>query len=140
MENMTVQVITPAGICYNHHASFILLSTESGDLGVYPNHAPLIAPLKINELKVRRIDDESHVDWIAVNGGVAEVNDNLVTIIADTAERERDIDSSRAERARARAEKALEDANIQDNTDDANRAKVALYRALNRLNVSNHNK
>lgn len=138
MEHMTVQVITPAGICYDHHASFVLLNIESGDLGIYPNHIPVIAPLKIDEVKVRRIDDDSHVDWIAVNGGIVEVNNNLVTIIADTAERERDIDASRAERARQVAERELEEAKRQHDIDTAKRAEVALHRALNRINVSSH--
>ena len=49
--------------------------------------------------------DESHVDWIAVNGGIIEVKDDFITIVADSAERERDIDVSRAERAKQRAER-----------------------------------
>ena len=62
MDYMTVQVITPNGICYDHHAYFILLSTVDGELGVLPNMIPTIASLKIDELKVRLIDDEKHVD------------------------------------------------------------------------------
>ena len=61
----------------------------------------------MDELKVRRVDDENHVDWIAVNGGIIEVKDDLITIVADSAERERDIDVSRAERAKQRAERDL---------------------------------
>ena len=138
MDYMTVQVITPNGICYDHHAYFILLSTVDGELGVLANMIPTIASLKIDELKVRRIYDEKHVDWISINGGIAEVRDNLVTIVADSAERDRDIDVTRAERARRLAESALQEAENKRDVDAAKRAEVALHRALNRLRVSGH--
>ena len=138
MDYMTVQVITPNGICYGHHAYFTLLSTVDGELGVLPNMIPTIASLKIDELKVRRIDDEKHVDWISINGGIAEVLDNRVTIIADSAERDRDIDVTRAERAKRRAENELQEAESKRDIDAARRAEVALHRALNRINVSGH--
>ncbi|MDR1605704.1 MAG: F0F1 ATP synthase subunit epsilon [Streptococcaceae bacterium] len=138
MDYMTVQVITPSGICYNHHAYFVLLSTVDGELGVLPNMIATIASLKIDELKVRRIDDEKHVDWISINGGVAEIRDNLLTIVADSAERERDIDVTRAERAKRRAENELQEAETKHDIDAAKRAAVALHRALNRLRVSSH--
>ena len=93
---------------------------------------------KIDELKVRRIDDEKHVDWISINGGIAEVLDNRVTIIADSAERDRDIDVTRAERAKRRAENELQEAESKRDIDAARRAEVALHRALNRINVSGH--
>ena len=61
-----------------------------------------IAGLQISELKVRRPDDVKHVDYIAVNGGIIEVKDSMITVIADSAERNRDIDVPRAERAKLR--------------------------------------
>ncbi|MBR2545978.1 MAG: F0F1 ATP synthase subunit epsilon, partial [Erysipelotrichaceae bacterium] len=124
--------------CYDHHAYFTLLSTVDGELGVLPNMIPTIASLKIDELKVRRIDDEKHVDWISINGGIAEVLNNQVTIIADSAERDRDIDVTRAERAKRRAENELQEAESKRDIDAARRAEVALHRALNRINVSGH--
>ena len=70
MAQMTVQVVTPDGLKYDHHASFIHAVTKDGQIGILPGHINLIAPLEVDELKVRRVDDESHVDWIAVNGGI----------------------------------------------------------------------
>ncbi|GFH39696.1 F0F1 ATP synthase subunit epsilon [Lactococcus insecticola] len=137
-DQMTVQVITPGGICYEHHANFVLLSTVDGEMGVMPHMIPTIASLRIDELKVRRVDDEEHVDWISVNGGIVEVRNNLVTIVADSAERDRDIDVTRAERAKRRAENELQEAEKQSDIDAVKRAEVALHRALNRLNVSGH--
>lgn len=143
MAQMTVQVVTPDGLKYDHHASFIHAVTKDGQIGILPGHINLIAPLEVDELKVRRVDDESHVDWIAVNGGIIEVKDDFITIIANSAERDRDIDVSRAERAKQRAERVLEEetkrvleeATKSDRNDDVQRAQLALRRALNRINV-----
>ena len=78
MAQMTVQVVTPDGLKYDHHASFIHAVTKDGQIGILPGHINLIAPLEVDELKVRRVDDESHVDWIAVNGGIIEVKDDFI--------------------------------------------------------------
>lgn len=135
MEQMTVQVVTPDGIKYDHHSAFISVKTPDGEMGILPNHVNIIAPLVVHEMKIRRIDDEKHVDWVAINGGIIEVKNNLVTIVADSAERSRDIDVSRAERAKARAEREIETAHNEHNIDEEKRARVALRRALNRISV-----
>lgn len=136
---LTVNVVTPNGLIYDHHASIVVVKTTDGELGVLPNHIPVIAPLTIDEVKVKRAGQESHVDWIAVNGGIMEVRDSVVSIVADSAERERDIDISRAERAKIRAEHMIEEAKQKEDVDQLSRATVALHRALNRINVSKHN-
>ncbi|MGT2714952.1 F0F1 ATP synthase subunit epsilon [Streptococcus respiraculi] len=137
MAQMTVQIVTPDGIRYDHHAAFVLVRTTEGELGIYPGHVELIAVLAIDEIKVRRIDDENHVDWIAVNGGIIEISKDLITIVSDSAERSRDIDVSRAERAKLRAEKELEEAQSAHNIDMEKRAAIALQRAINRIRVGN---
>ncbi|MGT2742010.1 F0F1 ATP synthase subunit epsilon [Streptococcus plurextorum] len=138
MAHMTVQVVTPDGIKYDHHANYISVRTKNGEMGILPHHINFIASLDVHEMKIRRIDDDSHVDWVAVNGGIIEVKNNLVTIVANSAERERDIDVSRAERARLRAERALDQAQAIHDIDQVRRAKVALQRALNRIHVGSH--
>jgi F-type H+-transporting ATPase subunit epsilon len=136
MPVLTVSVVTPAGVIYDHHASFLVVRTGDGELGFLPEHEALIAPFIIGEVKVRRTDLEEHIDFIAVNGGIVEVRENLVTIIADSAERERNIDINRAQRAKNRAERVIELAKESKNTDQLKRAEVALHRAINRINVS----
>ena len=135
---LTVNVVTPDGLVYDHHARIVVAKTISGEIGIMPRHAPIIAPLVIDEVRVKRLNSDTHVDWIAVNGGIMEVRDDVVSIIADSAERERDIDVSRAERAKIRAEKMIEAAQAQDDVDQLRRATVALHRAINRINVSKH--
>lgn len=138
MKQMTVQIVTPDGIRYDHHATYVQCKTTVGEMGIFPGHSNLIAPLDIAEIKVRRIDDVNHVDWIAVNGGIIEVADDLISIVSDAAERERDIDVSRAERAKLLAEQELERAKAAHSIDQERRARVALQRAINRIHVSRH--
>ena len=135
MAQMTVQIVTPDGLIYDHHAAFVSVKTIDGEMGILPRHINTIAVLEVDQVKVRRIDDDKHIDWIAVNGGIIEIADNVITIIADSAERERDIDISRAERAKLRAEKEIEEAQDKHLIDQERRAKIALQRAINRNNV-----
>ncbi|GEQ49862.1 F0F1 ATP synthase subunit epsilon [Tetragenococcus koreensis] len=135
---LTVNVVTPNGLVFDHHAEKVVAVTTNGELGILANHAPIIAPLDIEEVRVKRIDSENHTNWVAVNGGVIEVRDNVVTIIADSAERARDIDVTRAQRAKQRAEESIEKAKESTDVDELRRAEVALHRALNRINVSEH--
>ena len=135
MAQMTVQIVTPDGLIYDHHAAFVSVKTIDGELGILPRHINTIAVLEVDQFKVRRIDDDKHIDWIAVNGGIIEIADNVITIVADSAERERDIDISRAERAKLRAEQEIEEAHDKHLIDQERRAKIALQRAINRINV-----
>ena len=93
-----------------------------------------VTPLIVHQMKINRSHQEG-VDWVAVNGGIIEVNEDQVTIVADSAERARDIDLNRAERAKERAERALEKAQTTQNIDEMRRAEVALRRAINRISV-----
>ena len=129
MAHLTVQIVTPDGLVYDHHASFVSVRTLDGEMGILPRHQNMIA--------VKRIDDDTHVNWIAVNGGIIEIANNVITIIADSAERARDIDVSRAERAKLRAEREIEEAQDKHLIDQERRAKIALQRAINRINVGN---
>ncbi|MFC6315504.1 F0F1 ATP synthase subunit epsilon [Lapidilactobacillus achengensis] len=135
---LTVNIVTPDGLVYDHHATMLVACAVDGDLGIMANHEPIIAPLKIGEVRVKRTDNPDHEDAVAVNGGFLEVNDNVASIVADSAERARDIDLKRAETARERAEKKIKVAEAQHDIDEVQRAQVALNRAINRINVSKH--
>jgi F-type H+-transporting ATPase subunit epsilon len=104
---------------------------SEGYFGVLPGHAPLLATLGIGELTYRIGRDERHV---AIAGGFAEVRNDKVIVLADSAERPQDIDRARAERARDRAEQRLA-GRAQDEIDYA-RAGAALARALTRIQVA----
>ncbi len=132
---LTVNVVTPDGACYQHHADMVVVKTVTGELGLMANHEPIVAPLQISEVRVKRTDSPGHEDVIAVNGGFMEMSNNIVSIVADSAERERDIDLTRAEAARSRAEKRIAAAQSSNDTDELRRAQVALRRAINRIHA-----
>ena len=125
---LRVNIVTPDGLVYDHHARMLVVHSVAGELGIMANHEPIVTPLEIGEVDVQRVDASDHNDSIAVNGGFMEVSENVASIVADSAERERDIDLSRAQKRIAQAKN-------DHNQDDLRRAQVALRRAINRINV-----
>ena len=130
-ERLTLELATPTRMVVAETVDEVVVPGSEGYFGVLPGHAPLLATLGIGELTYRIGRDERHV---AIAGGFAEVRNDKVIVLADTAELPQDIDRTRAERARERAEQRLS-ARSQDETDYA-RAAAALARALTRLQVS----
>src|SRR5690625_5269426 len=100
---------------------------ESGELGILPGHIPLVAPLTINAVRLKKGNQE---DVVAVNGGFLEVRPDTVTILAQSAEKASDIDVERAEQAKARAEQLLES---NDSDTDELRSKLSFHCTVNRL-------
>ncbi|MHC5252239.1 F0F1 ATP synthase subunit epsilon [Listeria kieliensis] len=133
MSELKVSVVTPDGPVFEGNANMVIARTKAGELGILHGHVPLVAPLKID---IVRLKQDSGEEWIAVNGGFMEVNGEEVNILADTAEREQDIDVDRAERAKERAEQRLKEAKEQKV--DAITAQVALQKAINRIHAKNH--
>ena len=132
MNTLTVSVVTPDGQVLEENYEMLSCKAESGELGILPGHIPLVAPLSINAL---RLKEKNKVDLVAVNGGFIEVRPDKVTVL-DTVSREgRRNDVDRAERAKERAAKLLES---NDSDVDVMRAKLALNRAINRIEVANH--
>jgi F-type H+-transporting ATPase subunit epsilon len=106
---------------------------ELGYLGILPGHTALLTNLGRGELMYRQ-GEQRH--YLAIFGGYMEVHDDHVTVLADIAERAEEIDRSRAEAARDRAEQRLRDFHGQDI--DFERARTALMRAMIRLQVASH--
>ncbi|EPI5338046.1 F0F1 ATP synthase subunit epsilon [Listeria monocytogenes] len=134
MGSLNVSIVTPDGPVYGGVAQMVIARTKAGELGILPGHVPLVAPLKID---IVRLKVESGEEWVAVNGGFMEVNGEEVNILADTAEREQDIDIDRAEKAKQRAEEELSRAKEQKV--DEVMAQLALQRAINRIHAKEHN-
>lgn len=133
---LTVTVVTPDGIVYSHRAKFVEMRAIDGDRTIMYDHLPIVTPLAIGEVQVKRGQDmQNRIDHIAVNGGYIEFSDNEATIIADSAERARNIDVKRAESAKHRAEEHIKEAKATHNEREMIEADIALRRAINRLNV-----
>ena len=127
-----MSVVTPSGPVLEEDYEMIVVKTENGELGVLPGHIPLVAPLDIGAIRLKK-NNETHK--VAVTGGFMEVRPDKVTILAPAAELASDIDIARAKEAKERAERRLEQK--QDDT-DFQRAELALKRALNRIGVKSN--
>ena len=130
MKTLHVEIVTPDGPILTEDYEMVSVTATSGELGILPNHIPLVAPLAISVVRLKNGNDTKHV---AVKGGFVEMSHNELTILATAAETEEDIDVRRAQRAKERAEKRLQS---QQDTVDFHRAELALKRALNRLDIS----
>lgn len=127
MAKLQVELVTAEGRVLSEEADFVLAPGIDGDLGVLPQHIPLLTPLRPGEVMVRNGDAE-HILFVA--GGFLEVLPDKVSILADAAERAEDIDEARAEESRKKAQELL-------SQDIGNyEASLALERATLRLRVA----
>ena len=129
-----LDIVTPAGIVFSDKVSAVMLPATRGLMTVLANHAPLMTTLSVGPVKYTQ-DDTEH--FLAVSGGFLEVNTNLVTILANSAERAEDIDLARAINAKERAEERISSANTDV---DLIRAEMALKRSMNRINIFGNKK
>lgn len=128
-DNIQLEVVTPERMVVNDAADYIEIPAINGYIGVLPGHAPLITELAVGEINYKT---GANIRRLAVAWGFAEVLPHKVTILAETAERAEDIDVSRAQAAKQRAEEALRAAGVNGNQD----AQAALQRANARLEVA----
>ena len=134
MKTVKVNIVTPDGPVYDSEVTMVVAKTTSGEIGVLAGHIPMVAPLAISAVKLKKQDGSR--DVVAVNGGFIEVRPDEISILAQAAEAATNIDVTRAKAALARAEQRL-----QEKSDDIDfkRAELALKRALNRINVQEGN-
>ncbi len=126
-----LEIITPKKVVFSGDVTSFSAPGVLGGFQVLKSHAPLLSSLSIGEVKV--VDAAGNESRYATSGGFVEVHENKVILLAETAERSDEIDVQRAEAARERARKRL--AKKRAEIDD-NRARLALYRAMNRLKVA----
>lgn len=126
------EIVTQDRLLYEGPADMIIAPGTEGELGILPNHAPLLTTLKLGVLTVRNGDEE---ELFTVAGGVMEVLPQLVTVLADVGEHVAEIDVERAERARKRAEEMLAKGPPPD-TDEYLAIQAALQRSRLRLEVA----
>lgn len=129
MKTIHVSVVTPDGPVYEADVEMVSTKAQSGELGILPGHIPLVAPLQIGAVRLKK---GSSTELVAVSGGFLEVRPDKVTILAQAAEKAEEIDVERATEARQRAEQRLQ--GKQDDV-DFKRAELSLKRAINRIEV-----
>ncbi|MTH54012.1 F0F1 ATP synthase subunit epsilon [Bacillus mangrovi] len=132
MKTVQVNVVTPDGPVYDAEVEMVSVKAQSGELGILPGHIPMVAPLKIGAVRLKK---GGSTELVAVSGGFIEVRPDNVTILAQSAEASEDIDVERAQAAKERAERRL---NKAEGDVDAIRAELALKKAINRIDVKNN--
>jgi len=101
-----VDIVSAEEQIFSGLAEFVALPGETGELGILPGHMPLMTRIKPGAVRVR-IPDQEEEELIFVAGGILEVQPKLVTVLADTAIRGKDLDEAKALEAKKQAEAAL---------------------------------
>jgi len=130
-EKLRLEMVTPYKRVLSQEVDEITAPGLLGELGILPGHTPLLTTMKVGDLSYRLGGEQFHV---AVNWGYLEVENDTVTVLAETAEKADEIDLARAKAALGRAEDALKTLSQEDKQFAIMQA--ALERALIRIQVA----
>ena len=130
MGTLQLEVVTPDKTVVSAEVEMAVCRGVEGEFGVRPQHVAMLSALKIGDLRYRVNGKDENV---FISGGFADVNNNVLSVLAESAELATDIDTARAQAAKERAEKRL---SAHDDNLDQTRAEAALQRAVTRLHVA----
>ena len=111
-----IDVVSAEASIFSGEAEFVVAPASAGEVGIYPNHAPMISTIKPGALRIKQANEASEV-LIYLSGGLLEVQPGIITVLADTAVRGHDLDEAKAMAAKEAAEEAL-----KNRTSDVNYA------------------
>jgi len=129
-DELTLEIVTPEQMTFRGVVDEVTIPGTEGEFGVLKGHAPLLSSVDFGELSFIRNQQKTRY---AVHTGYAEVSSSKVTVLVESAERSDMIDLERAKRAKERAEERLK---LPKADVDIERARLALIRAITRLNVA----
>ncbi len=124
-----ISIITADGKKINDTAEILNVVTSSGNIGIMAHHLPLIANIEISTFNYKK---DNIIHQFAISGGILTFNNNEALILANSFEKEDEIDFERAEKSKLRAEQRL---TSKEKNIDIKRAELSLKRALNRLSM-----
>ncbi|MDO9150640.1 MAG: F0F1 ATP synthase subunit epsilon [Methylotenera sp.] len=101
-----IDVVSAEASIFSGEAEFVVAPASAGEVGIYPNHAPMISTIKPGALRIKQTN-EAEETLIFISGGLLEVQPGVVTVLADTAVRGHDLDEAKAIAAKEAAEEAL---------------------------------
>ena len=130
---LKLNIVTPNRNFYNGDVNMIIVKTVDGEIGILPNHLPLVSILDIGMIDIKNDSEEKSA---TINMGFIQVVDNEVSIFTDSAEWPDEIDIDRAREAKERAERRLKE---KADELDIDRAELALRRAINRIGAREKN-
>ncbi|ACT52051.1 MULTISPECIES: F0F1 ATP synthase subunit epsilon [Methylovorus] len=126
-----LDVVSAEASIFSGEAEFVVAPAKLGEVGIYPNHTPLITTIKPGVLRVK-VANEAEEQAIYISGGMLEVQPGIITVLADTAIRGHDLDEAKAAEAKAAAEEAMK--NNASEIDYA-RAQAELSEAMAQLHA-----
>ena len=132
-ENIKLEIVTPEKAVVSEDVQIVMSPGTEGEFGVLSGHTPFLTSLKLGTIHYK--NSEGKENFVFVSGGFAEALPDRVTVLAESAERRRDIDMDRAKAAMKRAEERLA-AGDKDKDLSMVRATVALERALHRIRLA----
>lgn len=130
-DNIRLEIVTPESRVVSEDVQIVMAPGSEGEFGVLDGHTPFLTSLKVGMARFK--DASGNECGVFINGGFAEALADRVTILAESAERRRDVDLNRALAAKERAEKRLSGNGVDV---DVVRAKAALVRAIHRINTA----
>ncbi len=131
-ENIKLEIVTPEKSVVSEDAQIVVAPGSQGEFGVLSGHTPFLSTLNVGSLRYTDANGEER--FVFINGGFAEALPDKFTVLAESAERRRDIDVDRAKAAMDRAQKRID--GVDDKGMDVFRAKIALVRAISRLKIT----
>ena len=132
-ENIRLEVVTPEKSVVSEDAQIVMAPGSLGEFGVLSGHTPFLTTLKTGALKFK--DESGSERYVFISSGFAEALPDRVTVLAESAERRKDIDIERAKAALERAERRMQEQNKEEEIDFV-RAKAALMRAISRIQLA----
>ena len=131
-ENIKLEIVTPEMSVVSEDVQIVMAPGTLGEFGVLKNHTPFMTTLNLGTVHYKDVNGNER--FVFVSGGFAEALPDKVTILAESAERRAEIDLERAKSALKRAEDRL--ASEDSKATNYERARVALQRALHRINLA----
>ena len=135
-----IDVVSAEASIFSGEAEFVVAPASAGEVGIYPNHAPMITTIKPGALRIKQTN-EAEETLIFISGGMLEVQPGVVTVLADTAVRGHDLDEAKAIAAKEAAEEALKNrsSDIDYATAQAELSEaVAQIQTIERLRKNTH--
>lgn len=126
---LKLEIVTPEGVTYSENVEMVTLPGSEGEMGIYPNHVPLMTQVTAGEVAARR---NGRDEFLAVGEGFVEITGERVAILTDMAIKADNIDEVKAEEARKRAEARLSE-KLSD--EEAAHVSAALAHSLAQLKV-----
>ena len=126
-----IDVVSAEASIFSGEAEFVVAPAGGGEVGIYPNHAPMITTIKPGALRIKQ-SNEAEETLIFISGGLLEVQPGLITVLADTAVRGHDLDEAKAIAAKLAAEEAMKN---RDSDMDYAKAQAELSEAMAQIHA-----